>query len=96
MSLEEFKQLLGKKISRLPSYISLTKMRNAFKGSGGKHRGSESSLSKERDFCLMLRTVCCHYLNNQHVLHIFNGLRIKKESRKFHVMGCRKVIELLK
>jgi hypothetical protein len=73
-------------------------MKSVFKGKGNgqKSRWSESSQGKDREFWMLLRVACSHYLKNMHVLHIFNVLRIKKQSCKFHVAACRKIAHLMK
>jgi hypothetical protein len=95
MGVEEFLEMLNKKMSKLRTYVSMKKIKELWKGPKPRLGKTETAIAKERQFCKIFRTLCRYYLKNNHVVHVFNVLKVKKESKNLHVAGSRKLLELM-
>ncbi len=70
-------------------------MKKMFKGQKYRNKIYETTLRKEREFLKIFRILCRYYLKNVHVLHVYNVLKIKDESKSLHITGSRKILELM-
>ncbi len=95
MNQKEFSEFFSKKLSKLRNYVSLNKMRDLWKGSKPRYCSSKAFLQNERDFCKIFRILCRRYLHTNHVPHVYNVLRVKPDSKRLHVGGARKLLELM-
>lgn len=91
---KEFYQLLNKKYGKLSIYISLKKMKGMFKGSKSRFKPKAEVGRKEQEFYKIYRILSRVYLKNIHVCYVYNGLKLKKESKEIHVRGARTMAEL--
>lgn len=92
---KEFYDLLNKRFGKLRTYVSLKKMRDLFRGSKPRNRFNLQLQRKEQEFYQIYRIICRIYLKDVHICHVFNGLRIKPQSREYHICGARKISELV-
>lgn len=95
ISQKEFFDMLHKKFGKLRTYISLKKMRDLFIGGKSRHPRAPETQQREREFYSLYRILCRVYLRNVHITHVFNGLRIKKQSKVLHVIGASKIADLI-
>jgi hypothetical protein len=91
---KEFYQLLNKKYGKLPIYISLKKMKDMFRGSKSRFKGKAEVGRKEQEFYKIYRILSRVYLKNVHPCYVYNGLKLKKDSKVIHVKGARVMGEL--
>jgi 5'-3' exonuclease len=93
---EVFYEMFNKRVGRLNPYVSTTKM-NSFLNGVTKYKYSKAREWKgvEREYMSLLRILCRYYLTKIHILCVFNKLRMQNLSRKFHIQGIRKILEVI-
>jgi Ca2+-binding EF-hand superfamily protein len=88
ITFEQFYELMNKKLGKIKDYIGLNKMKQIFQGINSRTiMGFTSQQLKE--FYSIYRILCRNYLKVDHLTFVYNGLRIKKKSKKFHVVASR-------
>lgn len=78
-------EMLTKKVSKLRTYIGVKKMSSLWTGNKVKQSSNPRILKKENEFCLIFRIVSRSYVSNEHILHVFNGLKLKQLSKQLHI-----------
>jgi hypothetical protein len=88
-------EMLAKKVSKLRTYIGMKKMCSMWRGQQTRQSSNPETIKKEHDFCLIFRIVSIYYLKNIHILHVFNGLKLKQLSKQLHINGVNKMSKML-
>ncbi len=93
---ELFYEMFNKRVGRLNPYVSTTKMNSFFNGiTKYKYSKAREWKGVEREYMSLLRILSRYYLTKIHILCVFNKLRMQNLSRKFHIQGIRKILEVI-
>ena len=87
---------MNKKSNRLNPYLSFDKMDAILNGvQKSKSNQSKELQGTDMEYLKILRILCRYYLSNIHLHFVFNKLKLQSLSKRYHIMGMRKILNVI-